>query len=54
MSRPKGVVEAERTATCDECGDTFDCMRETALFCSVKCRVAHHRAKAKRVARCGV
>lgn len=33
-----------RDAICAECRETFPAARSTARFCSVRCRVAHHRA----------
>jgi hypothetical protein len=33
-------------AACLRCGESFTPKRTTARFCSVRCRVAHHRAKA--------
>lgn len=33
-------------AQCERCGSTFLARRSTARWCSVRCRVAHHRARA--------
>jgi hypothetical protein len=34
------------TAACQKCGEPFARRRRSALFCSVRCRVAAHRARA--------
>jgi len=43
--RRSGQVKAG-VAKCQNCGKLFDQVRSTARFCSTKCRVAAHRAKA--------
>jgi hypothetical protein len=37
-----------RTATCRECGQTFECQRATALYCSAKCRQTFNNRRAMR------
>ena len=33
---------------CNQCGDSYKVFRETSKFCSTRCRVKAHRAKAKK------
>lgn len=42
----KGLVTTLPFANCSHCGQLFERKRSTAQFCSPKCRVAAHRAKA--------
>ena len=44
--RASGEVTTPSTKPCETCGESFSPKRSTARFCSTKCRVAAHRAKA--------
>jgi hypothetical protein len=38
------IARLERKSVCSQCNNTFLTTRKDSKFCSIKCRVAHHRA----------